>query len=108
MHEVDIQPVKTPEGEIRFAMKLGSREYEILAGLNHSDPWKLYREILMRQKNALFDSCLAEDNPNRVLKLMGQVAGLNLAINQLVLLNDEYKKKQARSVDGMPKNHPQN
>lgn len=83
-----------------FVGKLSVEQFEQLRGLRNSDSWKLYRQILIQMKDAHFHSALAESDPNKVMKTIGLVAGLNLAVNQLVVFDDAYKKIQAGVVGG--------
>lgn len=83
-------------------LSLTAEEYEQLRALNQSPFWKFYRELLIKIKDAQFLSILPEDNPNKVLKGMGMVAGINLAINQLPMLVSQHdasiKRKQEKTV----------
>jgi hypothetical protein len=95
------------DGQFKMIVNLKQEHYELLKLLFESDAWKLYRKLLIQAKEGYFHLALSLDDPNKVLKNMGTAAGVNFAVNQLDLLMFQYKKQQAKLVDGEPTNHPQ-
>jgi hypothetical protein len=94
-------------GDLVTATILGDEQYEILKMLSESPAWRLYRQLLIQAKEGYFHQALAMNDPHQVMKTMGTVAGINLAVNQLAVLMAQYKQKQARAVDRATKNDPQ-
>lgn len=85
--------------------KISPEMKEKLKVLDMSESWHLYRKILNQGLTGLFFAALSENDPIKMSKIMGQVAGMNFAINQLgSILNPNNK---AKSVDGVPLNHSQ-
>lgn len=82
------------------------QEFELLKILKDQDSWKIYRKILLRYKESYLWDALKGNDPNLVMKNIGIVAGLNFAINQLVILVETHNKV-AKSVNDKTKNHSQ-
>lgn len=91
---------------IPLIKKFTREQIELLRMLNESGAWILYRRILNQQLQALLFSTLAEDNPTKMAKSVGQVAGMNFAINQLGSILDVQNKK-AKHVENETKNSSQ-
>jgi len=72
--------------------KLDPELIATLAALSDSYQWKAYRDLLINAKNHFFDSTLAIDDTNKLLKHIGIVAGINFAINQLPILVQQHRK----------------
>ena len=81
------------KGDLRVSFVLSKEDHETLAALAQSPYWALYRKVLINAKDAFFNSVLAIKDPNDMMKHVGIVAGINFAINQLTVINDEYKRK---------------
>lgn len=81
-------------------------EFELLRILKDQDSWKIYRKILLKYKEYYLYEALKSNDPNFVMKNIGIVAGVNFAINQLVILVDQHNKL-AKSVNDKTKNHSQ-
>lgn len=80
-------------------------QHEILKMLDSSPAWKLYRLMLIQAKEAKLRSILGSNDPNQVMKTIGEVAGLNFTINQLGILVAQHNKK-VKSVDSETTNYP--
>lgn len=78
--------------------KLTAEDYEMLRTLNGSQYWKHYRGILLKAKEAYFNSVLPMKDPNEMMKHIGIVAGINFAINQLPILVAEHDAKVRKKV----------
>lgn len=98
--EVEIRVQKDDGGNpVPVITRLSVEQLEMLKGLSQSSSWHLYRQILIQAKEGLLHAALAESDPYKTMKIMGQVAGMNFAVNQLVLHLDQYRKTQAKHVD---------
>lgn len=107
METIDVSAVKNPietetaidaEGRLRVGFKLRMEDYEVLKSLQNSPQWALYRSLLIKSKDEFFNNTLAVDDPHKVMKQMGMVAGINYAINSLRVLVHDYDKKQKKAV----------
>jgi hypothetical protein len=89
---------KDTEGNSKLMFEVTPEIIEELRTLRESHFWKRYRELLINAKEAYFQSCLPENETNKLLKTIGMVAGINFTINQLPILIDTYdaaRKKEA-------------
>lgn len=82
-HGIPVPSVKNISPEIREKLKL----------LHSSESWHVYRKILNQGITGLFFAALAENDPIKMSKVLGQVAGMNFAINQLDVILNPVKKK---------------
>lgn len=107
METIDLSEVKNPietlsavdaEGRLRVGFKLRKEDYEVLKSLQGSPQWALYRGLLIKAKDEFFNNTLAVDDPHKVMKQMGMVAGINFAINTLRVLVHDYDKKLKKVV----------
>lgn len=83
-----------------LSTKLTESEKSDLVLLFESQHWKTYRKVLITLKEGLTLSMLQESDPNKLLKRSGEVAGLNLSINQLGLMIAEIKRLERRVEGG--------
>ena len=81
---------RTPDGK-GFNIVMPVDDKQNLMVLFDSAYWKTYRKVLMTQKRGYELEILQVDDPNKVLKLLGLITGLNLAINQLGILVAQFK-----------------
>lgn len=102
----EFQLVMDEKGQLQALARLTPDQQETLKALESSGAWKLYRKILLQAKDGYFQSALPMKDPNEILKTIGIVAGINFAVNQLAFLVAQYNK-QAKTVEGETKNHPQ-
>lgn len=107
METQEMRVVRNENGDIVTVAQLSDEQMEILKVLFESQGWKLYRQLLIQAKNGYFDAALPMKDPNEILKTMGTVAGINLAVNQLGLLMASYKQRQAKAVKEVTKNPSQ-
>lgn len=75
--------------------RLSLEDKEQLKVLFNSQGWKLYRNLLMKMKEAHNLSILQDVNPNTILKTLGIIVGLNASINQLGVLMAQFKQSEA-------------
>lgn len=97
------------QGQLRVGFKLKKEDYEMLKALKSSPAWALYRALLVQVKNEFFNMTLSIDDPNKVMKQVGLVSGINLAINQLAVLAADYEralKKEKELADKEKKSKP--
>jgi ribosomal protein L16/L10AE len=78
--------------------KLTEEGYQMLKALHSSPQWKFYRDMLIRIKEAKHLALYPEDNPNRLLKGMGEVAGINFVINELDMLVMHHAKVEQQNI----------
>lgn len=100
---VGIDALYDDNGDLRVGYKnLTAEDMEVLQTLNQSPYWKFYRDLLIKAKEAYFNSTLAMKDPNEMVKNVGFVAGVNFAINQLPVIVGHHqmvvRKKQAEAV----------
>lgn len=93
-------------GELRVGFNgITAEDMEILKTLNTSAYWKYYKELLIKAKDAYFNSTLAMSDPNLVMKNIGMVAGINFAINQLgVIVGSHANLVKRKQVEAEAKN----
>jgi hypothetical protein len=72
---------------------------EMLKTLEASPYWKFYRQLLLKSKDAYFNSVLPMTDPNQVLKQVGIVAGINFAINSIQVLCMENDKQSQKAIE---------
>lgn len=97
--QIDIETARNKTGELRVAYKLTPEDFENLKALQESPHWKVYRALLIRTKDAHFDALLSLVDTNPIVKQMGMIAGLNLAINTLPVLCAEYNKAHQKKLE---------
>ncbi len=73
-------------------------QIEVLRALINSAPWKVYRDLLIKTKEAKFLAILPEAETNKVFKAMGEIAGLNHAINQAAMIVGAYDAKVKKQL----------
>lgn len=95
----EVSAVKDANGELRVSLKLQAEDYEFLKSLNNSPYWKFYRKLLLQSKDAYFNSILGMKDTNEMIKAVGIVAGINLAVNQLPVLCLEYDRAQQKALE---------
>lgn len=78
---------------------LTQADIESLRALRSSPHWQLYRKMLIAQKDAKFLAILPKTDTNEVFKAMGEIAGLNQAINQIGMIVDAHDKKMKEAAD---------
>lgn len=71
-----------------------AEEKEALVTLQGSHYWKIYRKILMGLKEGTNIQLLASTDQTLIVKKLGEVVGLNLAINQLDALVAQFKRQE--------------
>lgn len=98
--------VKDQQGNLQFQFKLTPEDASHLQSLFESPQWKTYRKLLISMKEGYQHSMLPVEDTNKILKTLGTVVGLNLAINQLGVLAATFKKTSER-VEGESKNPSQ-
>jgi hypothetical protein len=104
----EVTVMKDPDGNpVPTVTRLSPNQEEMLKRLNDSDSWKFYRTLLLQAKNGYVTALLQENDPTKMAKTVGLVAGLNFALNQLGVLLDQINKKHAKSVESETKNSPQ-
>lgn len=86
--------------------QLSIQDLEELKMLQFHPGWHIYKKTLMNRVKAASVTCISSFDPNQILKLTGEIAGLNLALNQLGLLVSQYEKQQVKRVDAESKKHP--
>jgi hypothetical protein len=86
-------------GIVEPTRALTQEEMEMLKTLEASPYWKFYQRLLMKSKDAYFNSILPMTDPNQVLKHVGIVAGINFAINSLQVLCMENDKQRQLLVE---------
>lgn len=82
--------------------KLTEEHYQILKALHSSPHWRFYRDILIKIKEAKHLALYPEDNPYKVMKGIGEVAGINFVINELDMLVAQHavvEKQKALEVE---------
>ena len=104
---MDLKVARDTNGNLVTITQLGPEQYEMLKMLHESAAWKLYRTLLIQAKEGYFHSALPMKDPNEVMKTIGMVAGINLAVNQLGVLMAQFEQQKAKSVDRETKNDPQ-
>jgi hypothetical protein len=109
--QLGIQIIKDErDGNLKTQAILTDEQLEILKTLSESQGWKLYRQLLIQMKEGYFHQTLSMSETNDIVKTIGHVAGINLAVNQLVVLMDLYKhrvkQREAKAVERVTKNAP--
>ena len=99
------KPIHTEQG-LGFEYRLSPEDMNSLLQLFESSSWKTYRRVLLSAKDGFQHSMLPEDEPNKLLKTLGVVVGINFAVNQLGILVATFKK-QANALSGESKNQGQ-
>lgn len=104
---VGVDALFDDKGELRVGYKnMGREDMEILKTLQSSPYWKYYRELLIKAKEAYFNSTLAMKDPHEMMKNVGMVAGINFAINQIAVIVSHHeaveKRKQAEALKELP------
>lgn len=92
---------KIEDGELRLepTRALKPEELETLKALYNGPHWAFYKRILLKSKDAYFNSILPMNNPNEVLKQVGIVAGINFAINLLQVLCLDYERRVQKELE---------
>lgn len=78
---------------------IGPDDVEYLRMLRDSPAWGVYRGVLMKLKDGYFHSTLTKAEPNDVMKTVGMVLGINLAINQLPAILQTYDMRVKREEE---------
>ena len=94
---VDSYGVLQDNGEFRIGFNLTPESIESLKTLYNSPHWKLYREVLISAKTEYFNSILPKTETNDIVKNIGIVTGINLAINQLGVLVAEHNRREQKA-----------
>lgn len=79
-------------------------DVESLRALNNHPGWAVYKRTLAISKQGYQMALMASEDPNRLLKITGQIVGLNFAEVQLGLLMKQF---EAKRVAEESKNRPQ-
>lgn len=80
--------------EVEKVKPLTNEDYESLLALYGSPHWKRYAALLNQRMVAKMFTALPMKTGEEALKTLGEIAGLNEAINLLRTLADEHERKQ--------------
>lgn len=108
--DIEIGPAslgKDENGNVIVTQGVKEEMVEELRSLLGSRQWRVYRALLLQAKEGYLSAMMAENDTNKMLKLAGQYAGVNFAINQLVHLVRQHDKQQAKRVTAESKKQPQ-
>lgn len=87
--------------DIEKVRSLTSDEYESLVALYRSNNWKVYSMVLNQRIVAKTFTALPLKSGDEALKALGEIAGMNEAINLIRVLAEEHegriKKAQGRT-----------
>jgi hypothetical protein len=104
--QTEWKAVKQQSGDLLFDFKLTPEDASDLSQLFESRAWKTYRRLLMSMKEGYQHSLLPMEDEKKIMKTLGVVVGMNLAINQLGVTVATFKK-QASAFEGETKNPSQ-
>lgn len=95
----EAQALKNEHGEIVVTFpKINQEGHEMLKALRESPYWKYYRQMLIQAKEAQSLALLPLDDPNKMMKQVGYIAGMNYCINQLGVLVDHHETQVKRKL----------
>ena len=98
MTQFNVTSALEDSGEVRVGVEIGPEQMGVLESLHTANNWQLYRDILIQQKAEFMNAVLPMDDPYKVMKQVGMVAGLNFCINQLPILVAEHNKRLDKNV----------
>lgn len=87
-YDLELKP-----GEVTPHFNLSPADKEILIQLYNSRGWKLYAKMISIYGTGTLNSLLALEDPVKIQKSLGLVAGVNFSINQLGIQVARFKKQ---------------
>ena len=102
--------MKLEPGNPTILADLTPEDKSLLVELNNSRSWKLYSKMLSVYATGMLNSLLPMEDPIKITKNLGIVAGCNFAINSLGIQVSQFKKQaemlEAKRVAEESKNQP--
>ena len=85
--------IKLEPGNPTIMAELSLEDKESLFQLHNSRSWKLYSKMLSAYASGMLNSLMAMEDPVKIQKSLGIVAGCNFAINSLGIQVSQFKKQ---------------
>ena len=87
------------DGEYQVGYRLTKDDYETLKALKASPFWKFYQRLLWNTRQAYVESTTQIEDPNKIMKTAGILAGLKLGIELVDNLCTRYDESQKEALE---------